>query len=536
VYQCIALETSRAQHSRDKTEMARRGLDVLSRQGRDNNGTGPNHEQSNHGEIIGYGHPNMPGLLDSFFRFVDRSRYFFRNNEVGKGLSVIFPFASLILVGAAVVGPIEEWTLLESLYFSVVSLSTVGYGDYVPRHNASIWFCIFWLPFSVGFMSMYLGNVAAFYIRLSDRNIRRIERHMRRRLQRAKDTAEIERAEVLRRAYRGQEMEVEAAAATLREQGDVEGNLDPVNEKESSGIPLSHAQSLARQKNQEGFNALPTSDGTNSAQLDGSEGRSLFGSSPADSGNQRRQRILENSTMNNSTDRKDGPTMQSMRDIVRAVRSNLNVSEKDRANIPGAPDFHFMSIRSTQTITTRHGLLRRAGQTRKPSFALRVLVQERFAEIIATDIAGFHSAIEIKDTTLSVTIDSLKETADKWLIPRRARKPFRAVAFEVLYFVGEHGLIIRGADALLDLSPFEFHGLFSPLLAAMGDADTMEGWLENTDVLAAADLSREKSSRPGMTPRKDDSSINLYPQNTRTDLPSIPPITPAKTRMNTGMA
>jgi hypothetical protein len=140
----------------------------------------------------------------------------------------------------------------------------------------------------------------------------------------------------------------------------------------------------------------------------------------------------------------------------------------------------------------------RRNKTRKPSFALRVLVQERFAEIIATDIAGFQSSIEIKENTLSVTIDSLKDMADKWLIPRRARKAFRAVAFEVLYFVGEHGLITRGADALYDLSPFEFHGLFSPLVAAMGDADTMEGWLASTDILADVDLRRD-GSRPGLS-------------------------------------
>ena len=58
-------------------------------------------------------------------------------------------------------------------------------------------------------MSLFLGNIAAFYIRLSDKNIQRIERQMRRRMQRAKDKAEKERAEVLRRALRGQEPEAD---------------------------------------------------------------------------------------------------------------------------------------------------------------------------------------------------------------------------------------------------------------------------------------------------------------------------------------
>jgi hypothetical protein len=132
-----------------------------------------------------------------------------------------------------------------------------------------------------------------------------------------------------------------------------------------------------------------------------------------------------------------------------------------------------------------------SGPLLKPSFALRSLVQERLSEIIALEVAGYSSSIEIHDNTLTVTIDSLRQTADKWLIPRRARKAFRAVCFEALFFVGEHGLIVRGADALFDLTPIEFHGLFAPLLAAMGDAETMESWLASTQVLAEVDLKRE---------------------------------------------
>lgn len=439
-------------------------------------------------EIVVYTQQNMPGVLDNLFRCSDRVRYFFKNDEIGRGISVLLPFAGLILVGAVVVGPIEGWTPLESIYFGVVSLTTVGFGDYVPSQNPSIIFCIFWLPFSVGFMSMYLGNVAAFYIRLSDRNVRRIERQMRRRLQRAKDKAEKERTEVLQRAYRGQENEIEAAAASLKEQGDNDSSQDRSLHIGPNGIPIGHAQSLARRNKKEGFDVILMNDDT----IVEGENADLFGSSHAngDSGNRRRQRIVENSHGGQTA---DGATMQSMRDVLRTVHSNLSAAVKD-ANQAGAirkgPDNQFMTIRSTQIMKT-HGILRRKGASKKPSFALRVLVQERFAEIIATDIAGFHSNIEIEENTLKVTIDVLQEIADKWLVPRRARKPFRAVAFEVLYFVGEHGLVTRGANALYDLTPFEFHGLFAPLLAAMGDADSMEGWLDNTDVLAAADLSRD---------------------------------------------
>jgi hypothetical protein len=129
VYQCIALEASRAQHSRDRTEMERRGLDILniSRQGGSSHGDGTDNSTE---EIIQQEFQNMPGAVDQAFRYYEKSRKFFRDTELGRSVSFLFPFAGLILIGAIIVGPIEGWTLLESIYFSVVSLTTVGFGDY----------------------------------------------------------------------------------------------------------------------------------------------------------------------------------------------------------------------------------------------------------------------------------------------------------------------------------------------------------------------------------------------------------------------
>jgi hypothetical protein len=350
-------------------------------------------------------------------------------------------------------------------------------------------------------MSLYLSNVAAFYIRLSDTNVRRIERNLRRRLQKAKEKAEKEREEVLRRAYRGQEEQIEIVARKYC--GDQPQQQFPAFQGASNqghGIPLSHAKSVIRRKeNQQGFDILPTSDMGN----DSEDESDLFGSADAaaaETGNRRRERIIENSKQSKLKNESSHPesdrqssslneqTMKSMKDVIQAVRNRMSGGNNHRLSATDTSVSQFMSIRSNQMMTSQTML--RSVQTRKPSFALRVLVQERFAEIIALEVAGFQSSIEIKDHTLSVTIDSLYETADKWFIPRRARKAFRAVSFEVLYFVGEHGLITRGADALYDLTPFEFHGLFSSLVAAMGDADTMEGWLESTDTLALVDLQR----------------------------------------------
>jgi hypothetical protein len=305
---------------------------------------------------------------------------------------------------------------------------------------------------------------------------------------------------VLRRAYRGQEEQIEFVARKYCGDQSQQQQFPAFQGAIDQGrvIPLSHAKSVIRRKDkQHGFDILPTSDMGN----DSEDESDLFGSTDAaatDTGIRRRERIIENSRQsklkNDGSDTEsvsqasalNERTMKSMKDVIRAVRNRMSAENNNRLNATDTSTAQFMSIRSNQMMTSQTML--RSVQTRKPSFALRVLVQERFAEIIALEVAGFQSSIEIKDHTLAVTINSLYETADKWCIPRRARKAFRAVAFEVLYFVGEHGLITRGADALYDLTPFEFHGLFSSLVAAMGDADTMEDWLESTNTLALVDL------------------------------------------------
>eukprot|EP00531_Pseudo-nitzschia_arenysensis_P006508 CAMPEP_0116151970 /NCGR_PEP_ID=MMETSP0329-20121206/20394_1 /TAXON_ID=697910 /ORGANISM="Pseudo-nitzschia arenysensis, Strain B593" /LENGTH=819 /DNA_ID=CAMNT_0003648645 /DNA_START=217 /DNA_END=2677 /DNA_ORIENTATION=+ len=533
VYQCIALEASRARLSQDKQDELRRRsglmlkgghrhkLPLSSPTGSSTHGgkNGPERQSDDEIIITSYVQTGLvPRTVECCFRHLDRARYFFRETEIGKGISVVFPFAGLILSGATVVWLLEGWTFLESLYFAVVSLTTVGFGDYVPTKLPTIWFCIFWLPFSIGFMSMYLSNVATFYIRLSDRNIRRIERNLRRRLQKAKEKAEEERAEILRRAYRGQEIEIEIAAGsadrgnvedmrTIQRTGSTDSNAS--EEYKHATIPKNHARSVMRRQKQKGFNILPIADDDDNSDdetvlIGGgmNSDNAKVGDVGRRTGHRRRQQIIENCRANPSSsdsssgDNEDGDlsnarTMKSMKDVISAVRSTMDSMKDGTGHHPVNPGENdaskFMSIRSTQNMID-YSIFRRQNQSKKPSFALRVLIQERFAKIIAMEVAGFHSSIEIKDQTLSVTIESISDTAEKWSIPRRARKAFRAVAFEILYFVGEHGLITRGADALFELTPFEFHGLFSTLVAAMGDADIMEGWLANTDALAMVDL------------------------------------------------
>ena len=45
----------------------------------------------------------------------------------------LFTLLALTGVGGAVIGSIEGWTFVECLYFSVQSMTSVGYGDVGPE-------------------------------------------------------------------------------------------------------------------------------------------------------------------------------------------------------------------------------------------------------------------------------------------------------------------------------------------------------------------------------------------------------------------
>jgi voltage-gated potassium channel Kch len=76
-----------------------------------------------------------------------------------------FVAGALLLTGTIFYWRAEDWTLIQALYFSVVTLTTVGYGDFTPTSAGTQIFTIIYIFIGLGVFVALLTSVAQQYIR-----------------------------------------------------------------------------------------------------------------------------------------------------------------------------------------------------------------------------------------------------------------------------------------------------------------------------------------------------------------------------------
>jgi hypothetical protein len=81
----------------------------------------------------------------------------FTNREV----MLLFSLTTLVAVGGALVFMLlEDWGFVDALYFAVVSMATVGYGDLSPMTNLGKLFTIAFLVVGIGLFVLTVAAVA----------------------------------------------------------------------------------------------------------------------------------------------------------------------------------------------------------------------------------------------------------------------------------------------------------------------------------------------------------------------------------------
>lgn len=80
-----------------------------------------------------------------------------------------FPEIALVIVLAFVLGMREGWSIISTLYFCIMSASTTGFGDFVPKTQVDKLYCVFFLPLSVAVLGEVLGRIATVYLQRQTR-------------------------------------------------------------------------------------------------------------------------------------------------------------------------------------------------------------------------------------------------------------------------------------------------------------------------------------------------------------------------------
>ncbi len=74
--------------------------------------------------------------------------------------ALAFLVLMLLFTGTLFYWRFEDWTLLDSLYFSVITLTTVGYGDLAPTSAPTKIFTIVYVLLGLGILVSFLSMVA----------------------------------------------------------------------------------------------------------------------------------------------------------------------------------------------------------------------------------------------------------------------------------------------------------------------------------------------------------------------------------------
>lgn len=75
------------------------------------------------------------------------------------------PLLVALIVPPLIMGYYEDWNVLSSFYFTVVTASTVGYGDVTPKNSWMRLITVFYMPICIGVMAKSFSKLTCVYLR-----------------------------------------------------------------------------------------------------------------------------------------------------------------------------------------------------------------------------------------------------------------------------------------------------------------------------------------------------------------------------------
>lgn len=86
------------------------------------------------------------------------------SNDQRTVVHAVIPISLAVLIGMFI-GYMEEWSVIDSLYATVITVSTIGFGDFSPQTQIGRALCIIYLPLAVISVGNAIGHVAELIVK-----------------------------------------------------------------------------------------------------------------------------------------------------------------------------------------------------------------------------------------------------------------------------------------------------------------------------------------------------------------------------------
>ena len=92
-----------------------------------------------------------------FFRTV---RAFLEDKEYR---SLLLTSTAILIIGTFAYHELEGWSYLDAFYFSFITLTTIGFGDFAPQTDAGKVFTIVYITIGVGIILSFINTLYLHY-------------------------------------------------------------------------------------------------------------------------------------------------------------------------------------------------------------------------------------------------------------------------------------------------------------------------------------------------------------------------------------
>jgi voltage-gated potassium channel len=80
----------------------------------------------------------------------------------------------ILIIGTLVYHYVEGWGFIDSFYFSVVTLTTIGYGDFSPQTDAGKLFTVLYIVAGIGMILSFINTIQHHYTYMKHKEKREI--------------------------------------------------------------------------------------------------------------------------------------------------------------------------------------------------------------------------------------------------------------------------------------------------------------------------------------------------------------------------